>query len=428
MRSGHRPEVTARGVGVVAGAYVALALFYTVAIALTNLNDGAGAVLDSFRTVTPRSFLDYGLKAALTVPVWWVVIRRLDGRPRLQALAHAVLGPLWVAGWYASYRTLASALGYSVLGYGGEVWDVYIPALVYLAQFGAFHAARFVSEVRRQSDARQALQAKQAGLERAAQDAQLAALRAQMDPHFLFNTLNSVAASVPPEQGATRDLVARLAGLVRYTLAAARRDRVLLGEEIDFVRDYLALEQERMGDRLTVEIDVDPGALDVSVPPMLVQPLVENAVRHGLAPTLAGGTVRVEARRVDGAVHVLVRDDGAGPGVPVAHLLGAAGGGRAPAASGGGPGNAAAGPSARGGAARAPRGAAVPTASGPATSPASAAATPAASGGEANGVGLANTDARLRALFGAGLVLDVPGSGDGQARGFEARFTVPATP
>ena len=363
-------------------AYVALALVYTVAIEWGEWGDGWGVFAAEVAQLFPRSLIDYGIKGVLTLPAWWIVIRQLDGRPRWQAAAHAVLGPLWVWAWFVIYRGLAPVLDYWVLPGTAQVWDLYIPALVYLAQFGALHAARYVSEVKRRAGAERALLARQAELEGAARDAQLAALRAQMDPHFLFNTLNSVAASVPPEQGATRDLVARLAGLVRYTLAAARRDRVLLREELDFVRDYLALEQERMGDRLAVEIDADPGALDVLVPPMLVQPLVENAVRHGLAPTLGGGTVRVEARRVGQAVHVLVRDDGAGPSRPVATLLG---GPVAVRPSGDGP-------------------------------PPEA------------GVGLANTDARLRALFGDGLALDVPGSGDGEARGFEARFSIPATP
>ena len=182
-----------------------------------------------------------------------------------------MLGPLWVWAGFVAFRETATALGYG-LGYVPS-WDVFIPALVYVAQFGALHAARYVGQVRAQAGLEAALQARHADLERAARDAQLAALRAQMDPHFLFNTLNTVAASVPPEQGATRDLVARLAGLVRYTLAAARRERVLLREELDFVRDYLALEQERMGARLEVEVVADPAALDALVPPMLVQPL-----------------------------------------------------------------------------------------------------------------------------------------------------------
>ena len=374
MTQSPRPRLTRRGVAVAAAAYVGLALLYTVAIEWGEWADGWGVYAAEVTQLLPRSLFDYGVKGALTLPVWWIVVRQLDGRPRAQALAHAVLGPLWVWAWFAIYRGMAPVLGYWVLPGTAQVWDLYIPALVYLAQFGALHAARYVSEVKRQAVAERALLARQAELEGAARDAQLAALRAQMDPHFLFNTLNSVAASVPPEQGATRDLVARLAGLVRYTLAAARRDRVLLREEIDFVRDYLALEQERMGDRLAVEVDADADALDVLVPPMLIQPLVENAVRHGLAPTLGGGTVRVEARCVGDAVHVLVRDDGAGPSRPVATLL------------------AGSGPDA---------------------------------GARRTGVGLANTDARLRALFGDGLALDVPGSGDGQARGFEARFAVP---
>ena len=364
-----KPRLTARGVALFAGAYAVLALLYTAAIAWVGRPAGLGAFVAATLDLYPRSLLDYGIKGLLTLPVWWLVVRVLDGRPVWQGAAHAVLGPLWVIAWFVAYRALAPVFDYGVLRGGGEVWDIYIPWLVYLAQFGALHAARIVSEVRRRAEAEAALHARQSALERTAREAQLAALRAQMDPHFLFNTLNTVAASVPPEQGGTRDLVARLAGLVRYTLAAARRERVLLREELAFVRDYLALEQERMGDRLRVELDADPDALDVPVPPMLLQPLVENAVRHGLAPTLDGGTVRVEVRRQGGAVHVLVRDDGAGPRRPAGELV--------------------------------------------------------AGGDGAAGVGLPNTDARLRALFGSGLTLDVPGSGDGQARGFEARFSVP---
>ena len=324
----HAPRITARGLGLFALGYLALALFYRGTITwmgeLGSVAEFARSMLGQLHSAA----LDYGLKALLTLPVWWLVVRQLDGRPRAQVAAHVVLGPVWVWAWFWGYRAVAPAFGMSPLSGFMVAWDVYIPALVYAVQFGAIHGARFVSEIRRQSQARVALAERQAALElaeqqarAAAKEAQLAALRAQMDPHFLFNTLNTVAASVPAEQGATQDLVARLAGLVRYTLAAAQRERVLLREELEFVRDYLALEQERMGARLAVEIDADPDALDVLVPPMLVQPLVENAVRHGLAPTRKGGTVRVEARRVGDAVHVLVRDDGAGPSVPTWRLL-----------------------------------------------------------------------------------------------------------
>ena len=363
-----RPRLTARGVALVAAAYAVLAVFYSATIEWHEVRNGLGVFLTETTSLLPRSALDYAIKGLLTVPVWWLVVRRLDGRPRAQAAAHAVLGPLWVWAWFVTYRVAISLTPYTLPAYVAA-WDVFIPALVYAAQFGAFHAVRYVSEVRERAQAEAGLRVRQSELERAAERAQLAALRAQMDPHFLFNTLNTVAASVPPEHGATRDLVARLAGLVRYTLAAAQRERVLLGEELDFVRDYLALEQERMGARLAVEIDADAAVLDRMVPPMLIQPLVENAVRHGLAPTVEGGTVRVEVSQTAGGLSVTVTDDGAGPDRPVRELL--------------------------------------------------------LGGDRQSGVGLANTHDRLRALFGTGLVLDVPGGGDGQARGFQARFTIP---
>ena len=366
-----RPRFTLRGVALFAAAYAVLAVLYTVTIEWYEIQNGLDAFLAESADLLPRSILDYAIKGVLSVPVWWFVVRQLDGRPRAQAAAHAVLGPAWVWTWFLTYRAAAAFTPYNVAGYVAS-WDLFIPALVYAAQFGAFHAVRYVAEVQERARSEAALRVRQSELERAAERAQLAALRAQMDPHFLFNTLNTVAASVPAEQSATRDLVARLAGLVRYTLAAAQRERVLLREELEFVRDYLALEQERMGARLAVEIDADDAALDWLVPPMLVQPLVENAVRHGLAPTVEGGTVWVEVRQSGGGLTVTVTDDGAGPAAPPAKLL--ADGDRQP--------------------------------------------------GE--GVGLANTHARLRSLFGTGLVLDVPGGGDGQARGFQARFTIPA--
>ena len=357
-----RPAVTLPGAALVAAAYLALAVGYAAAIAWPRLADGGAAFAAAFAGTLPQSLVDYGIKGVLTLGAWLVVSRLR--RPGAQLAAHAVLGPLWVAAWFWTYRALAPAVGYYVLDGGGQAWDVFIPALVYISTFGALHAARHLADVQARAAAEARLAARNAELERTARDAQLAALRAQMDPHFLFNTLNSVAASVPAELGATRDLVARLAGLVRYTLGAAQRTRVPLRDEVAFVRDYLALEAERMGERLTVEIDAGGDVLDTLVPPMLLQPLVENAVRHGLAPTVSGGTVWVRARRRGDAVEVTVRDDGAGPDRPPPDLLAA-------------------------------------------------------------GVGLGTTDARLRALGTDGLRLATPG-GDGQARGFEVAFTLPA--
>ena len=159
-----------------------------------------------------------------------------------------------------------------------------------------------------------------------AHHSELAALKAQIDPHFLFNTLNSISASVPPELERTRELIAQLAHTFRFALVASRHEVLPLGEELAFLRDYLALEQARFGARLQVEFVVDDALLTQLVPPMLVQPLVENAVRHGIAPSVAGGCLTVTAASYGpGGVRITVADTGVGTAAPAALLGNATG-------------------------------------------------------------------------------------------------------
>jgi LytS/YehU family sensor histidine kinase len=146
-----------------------------------------------------------------------------------------------------------------------------------------------------------------------AADARLDALRAQINPHFLFNTLNTIASKARTDGEGARQLLLRLSDFFRY---AIRQHGHLadFGEEYFFVRTYLALEQARFGDRLRVRYDVDPQVLGVQVPVLTIQPLVENAVKHGLADKVGGGTVTLRAR-VDPlrrTTVIQVRDDGAG--------------------------------------------------------------------------------------------------------------------
>ncbi|MFI5372084.1 MAG: sensor histidine kinase, partial [Candidatus Eisenbacteria bacterium] len=126
--------------------------------------------------------------------------------------------------------------------------------------------------------------------------AELRTLRSQMNPHFLFNALNTIASMVREDPAAAEDTTTRLAELFRYALRASDREHVPLADELAFVRDYLAIERRRFGARLTVVEDIAPGLDDVPVPTLLLQPLVENAVRHGIAPRVEGGTVRLAAR------------------------------------------------------------------------------------------------------------------------------------
>jgi Histidine kinase/Histidine kinase-, DNA gyrase B-, and HSP90-like ATPase len=150
--------------------------------------------------------------------------------------------------------------------------------------------------------------------ELAAANAELQALRAQLNPHFLFNTLHSLTQLVREDPIATQDALERFGELMRYVLKAGREATadVALDDEIGFVRNYLALEQLRLGSRLRVVEDFDPASLELAVPPLLLQPLVENAVRHGLAPRREGGTIRLTTRVQDAGLMIEVSDDGTG--------------------------------------------------------------------------------------------------------------------
>jgi two-component system sensor histidine kinase AlgZ len=155
-----------------------------------------------------------------------------------------------------------------------------------------------------------------------AREAELRALRAQIDPHFLFNSLQSISALTTADPAAARRMCLLLADFLRDTLALGARPRIPLGSELSLARRYLAIEQVRFGDRLRVEIAVAPDAEACGVPPLLLQPLVENAVTHGIAHLLEGGTVRVRAERRAASLVIDVenpsdpdRPDGRGTGL-----------------------------------------------------------------------------------------------------------------
>jgi LytS/YehU family sensor histidine kinase len=144
--------------------------------------------------------------------------------------------------------------------------------------------------------------------------ARLDALTAQIQPHFLFNSLNAIVASVHDRPDAAEAMIVDLAELLRYSLDHDRSVLIPLEEELGVTESYLGIERHRFADRLTVRWQVDPGARGAAVPPFLLQPLVENAVRHGLSCPRTGSVVlTIDARRVEGVVELRVEDDGAGP-------------------------------------------------------------------------------------------------------------------
>jgi len=152
-------------------------------------------------------------------------------------------------------------------------------------------------------------------------EARLDALSSQINPHFLFNTLNSVASLIRQDPEQARQVVYKLSKILRRLLRT-QDNLVTLREELSFIDDYLAIEMVRFGDKLRFVKEVEPECLDLLVPSMLLQPLVENSIRHGLASKVDGGTIRVRAQRVGTRVRILVEDDGVGiPEGKLARLL-----------------------------------------------------------------------------------------------------------
>lgn len=147
-------------------------------------------------------------------------------------------------------------------------------------------------------------------LETASRENQLNTLRAQLNPHFMFNALNGIRALVDEDPDKAKRAITQLSAILRNAMATVRRDVVPLGEEIDIVKAYLELEHMRYEERLRYTFDVPAELIRVQVPPMLLQTLVENAVRHGIAPLVGGGDLLVLARRTATGLQLVVRNTG----------------------------------------------------------------------------------------------------------------------
>ncbi|MCI0464564.1 MAG: histidine kinase [Gemmataceae bacterium] len=142
--------------------------------------------------------------------------------------------------------------------------------------------------------------------------AQLQVLKMQLQPHFLFNTLNAISALMHQDLDLADRMIARLGELLRSTLENAGNQEVTLRQELAFIEPYLEIEKARLGPRLTVEVTVDPTLMDAQVPNLLLQPLVENAIRHGIAPRAGPGRIEIRAERERDLLQLTIRDNGKG--------------------------------------------------------------------------------------------------------------------
>jgi two-component system, LytTR family, sensor kinase len=175
----------------------------------------------------------------------------------------------------------------------------------YLAIAGVWHAVKFHNKFRER-------ELRAAELEASLSQAQLDALKMQLQPHFLFNTLQTIAELVHQDPKLADRMILRLSELLRITLQSDGAHEVSLKQEIDFLKGYLEIEQARMGDRLSVKLMIEPETWSARVPNLLLQPLVENAVRHGIAPFSARGEITISSTRANGTLRLLVKDTGPG--------------------------------------------------------------------------------------------------------------------
>lgn len=157
-------------------------------------------------------------------------------------------------------------------------------------------------------------QLQQSETERRELEAQLKLLQAQIEPHFLFNTLANVGSLIDSDPVAAHRLLERLNDWLRIALARARSDHATLGDELHMLENYLEILKVRFGERLRWRIEVDEAARQTRFPPMLLQPLVENAVRHGIEPKLGGGEIVMQVREIANGLEIEVSDNGAGLG------------------------------------------------------------------------------------------------------------------
>jgi two-component system LytT family sensor kinase len=176
---------------------------------------------------------------------------------------------------------------------------------VYWGLIGLQHAVDYYGQAR-------VREVRSARLETRLMESQLQALQQQLHPHFLFNTLHAISTLVHRDPDKADLMIERLSDLLRITLRKVGVQEVELAEELEYLRAYLDIEQVHFGSRLRIEYRVDAAALDVLVPTLILQPLVENAIRHGLEPMVREGTLSIEAQADGDTLWLRVRDDGAG--------------------------------------------------------------------------------------------------------------------
>jgi LytS/YehU family sensor histidine kinase len=257
------------------------------------------------------SLLSTYLMALYSIPAWFWSARVLTKtRWPMRIAGHLVGASVYSGVWLWSFLT-----GFRLI-FGEQIlqqsqltntwpWLLLSAMTIYTVIVGIFHVLDYHQKLREKEQ-------KEAELRLHANQMELAVLKAQLNPHFLFNTLNSINALVGSDPEAARQIIVRLAEILRYALESDRHALVPLSDELHFVETYLEIEKARFDRRLQVRMEIDDAARSLLIPPMILQPLVENAVRHGIAPKEQGGEILLRMQRRDNHLEIEVADNGMG--------------------------------------------------------------------------------------------------------------------
>lgn len=271
------------------------------------LSSAFGAPL-SLGEAAGRAFFGAAVWAAIALFTFQLVHRfRLDGKPpTIPIIVHVVAGAAISLGEVVLTWRIGHAMGWTFDPFIDLFMRAFPTNMVYYWLFvGVAHGLEYYRDWRRR-------EAQNAQLSRRLVQTELHLLKSQLHPHFLFNTLHAISALMHRDVKAADRMLARLSQLLRTALDYSGTQEVTLQEELEFLEPYLEIEQVRLGDRLAVDIDVSDQVLDARVPHMILQPIVENSIRHGIAPRLGPGRIRITARGRRDMLDIEVVDNGPG--------------------------------------------------------------------------------------------------------------------
>lgn len=269
----------------------------------------------TWRHALSHSLSDWYLFAILSLPAIWLAKRFPLEQPFelrhtvLHLLASTVFSINWIALRAAVGQLQSSnagdSIGFLTAFEASFVKTLFFNALIYWVVLSVTHTFNYYRKFLERE--RNALE-----LEQRLTQARLQALQMQLNPHFLFNTLHTISALMHKDVEAADRMMARLSDLLRYALESTDEQEVPLRQELEFLDSYLEIEQTRFGKRLAVHKEIDPAALEARVPNLILQPLVENAIRHGIEPQAKPGRLELRAQKTADRLRLEVRDNGKG--------------------------------------------------------------------------------------------------------------------